>query len=160
MSEEQQEEVTENTEEVQDFDLGEAIAMHIANMSPTEKEMQLRILLLLNQSARFQQFMNDNFDIHTSVNHENQEIDIAVIEKPLVKEVEFKGGELSLDVAKSLKAQMFLKGLGVEKTADAIKKLYEILGGTEENAIIASASDADINKEIAAQKEAAKLIVK
>jgi hypothetical protein len=151
MSEEKKE-----TEEIPTIDLGDIIGDKIASMIPSEKDLYLRILFLLNQSERYIKFIDDNFDIHTAVNDEDKSIDLAVIEKPTVEQVDHKSHELGLDTARSLKAHMYLKSLGVEKSSEAVKKMYEIFGGTDENAIVASATDADISKEIKALRTAEK----
>lgn len=146
-------------EEIPTIDLGEAIDSYVENMTAAEKDVQLRIILLLRQSETYCDFVDSHFDIHTALHHDTKEIDIAVIEKPRVEEVEHKSHELGLDTAKSLKAHMYLKSKGVENTSEVVKKLYEIFGGTEENAIVTSATDADINKELEAIKASKKILL-
>lgn len=149
--------IIESMEEAEALKLGETIDERIANMLPAEKDLWLRVMFLLNASQRYTDFIDENFEIHTAVHEETKSIDVAVIEKPAVKEVEFKtGGDLQLDVQKSLKAQMLLKKNGCENTADVLKGIYEILTNTPIDELVTSASDADINKELEAVKAANK----
>jgi hypothetical protein len=154
MSEEEKEEAGAN--------LDEEIAEYISGMSETDKEVQLRIMLLLRQSHAFCKFVDDHYDIHMAVNHDTKSVDLAVIEKPTVKEVEFKPEGFTLDVAKSLKAQMILKHNDCKNTAQVVKSIINIITGQDGEGkpeLITSASDADIDKELQAQKTASKIIL-
>lgn len=147
---------TENIENTE-VDLGSLIDDQVAAMGPAEKDLYLRMLFLLNQSERFTKFIDDNFDIHTSVNDEARSIDLAVIEKPDVKEVAFKTVGMELDVAKSLKAQMILKHNGCKNTAACLKSIVQILTGQsldDKPKLVTSATDADISAEVQAKKAA------
>ena len=151
--------MSEETKEAANID--DLINERISGMSSAEKDLYLRILFLLNQSDRYVKFIDSNFDIHTAVHEETKSIDVAVIEKPLVKETEFKTGELELDVAKSLKAQMILKHNGCKNTAQVMKSIVNILTGgalkEDKPKIVTSASNSDINKELEVAKAANKL---
>ena len=153
------EELIESTEEALGLDLGKMIDDRVAAMTAQEKDSYLTILFLLNQIPEYSQWIDDNVEIIICVDDEAKKTSVAVIQKPTVKEVEFTAGELGLDVAKSLKCQMLLKNHGVERTADVLKEVYKILRGRDENAIVVSATDSDINKELEAIKAADKFKV-
>jgi hypothetical protein len=167
MSEEEKKEdivegsITLEGEEVPTIDLGEIIDEKIASMPPAEKDLFLRILFLLNQSESYQKFIDDHFDIHTSVNHETEEIDLVVIEKPTVAQVDFRSEGFSLDVPAQLKATMLLKHNGCKNTSMVIKSLIKIITGEDidKPKLVTSATDADINKEIETQKAASKILL-
>ena len=147
-------------EEVPNINLGEAISIKLESMTLAEKDNQLTIMFMLLNIDKFSEFVAENFDIHQSVDHEAKKIHTAVVEKPTVEIVEHKSNELlGLDTQKSLKAHMYLKSVGCPETAAVVKKLYEIFGGTEENAIVSSASDSDIKKELEAMRTANKFKV-
>ncbi len=139
-----------------EINLGDLIDEKIAAMQDGEKDIYLRILFLLNQSDRYVKFIDDNFDIHTAIHEEAKTIDISVIEKPDVQEVAYTAGELKLDVASSLKAQMILKAAGCANTAQVLKKVYQALTGGKASKpeLVTSATDADIKKELDAKKVA------
>lgn len=147
-------------EEVPNINLAEAISMKLESMTLAEKDNQLTIMFMLLNIEKFSKFVDENFDIHQSVDHEAKKIHTAVVEKPTVELVEHKSNELiGLDTQRSLKAHMYLKSVGCPETAKVVKKLYEIFGGTEDNAIVASASDSDIKKELEAIRTADKFKV-
>lgn len=147
-------------EEVPTIELSEAISIKLDGMTPAEKDNQLTIMFMLLQHESFEKYVDEKFDIHQSVDHEAKKIHTAVIEKPTVVVVEHKSPELGLDTAKSLKAHMYLKSVGCPETAKVVRKLYEIFGGTDEdNAIVESATDSDVDKELDAIKIADKFKV-
>lgn len=146
-------------EEVPNIELGEAISIKLDSMSPAEKDNQLTIMFMLLNIEKFSKYVDENFDIHQSVDHEAKKIHTAVVEKPTVELVEHKSNELiGLDTQKSLKAHMYLKSVGCPETSAVVKKLYEIFGGTEDNALVTSASDSDIAAELKNIKAAKKLV--
>ncbi|MCF6205309.1 MAG: hypothetical protein L3J47_00250 [Sulfurovum sp.] len=130
-------------------DLGDSIDAKLSSMSPGEKDQQLYIMYLLNSFESFTEFVEKTYDIITSVDHDLKEVNVAVIEKPVeAPEIEAPPATFELDSAMMIKATLYLKGKGVTDTSSIISKLASIFGGVEENALVTSATDADIQKEL------------
>ena len=124
-------------------DLTKTIDERVAEMEPVQKDLYIRIMFLMSQFPEYAEFVEKHFDIKTKVHHDTKEIDVIVIQKPVEVE-DANVGALQISVEKSLQAQLYLKGKGVQDAATILTDLYEILGGSVEVPLIVSASSGDI----------------
>ncbi len=134
--------------------LDEAISARLDGMTAAEKDLQLRIMFLLNQSEKFLQFVEENFDIQCGANEETKTIDLVVIEKPVAEKIDYRVDGYTLDVPAQLKATMILKHNGCTRTAETLKSLIKIITGEDidKPKLVTSATKADVEKELDIQK--------
>jgi len=141
--------------ESEEFDLGAMLDEAVDAMPQTMKDLWIRTLFLLNQSDRFVEFMDKNFDIQQNVNEETKTIDLRVIE--LEPEAKPPSTGITMDLAKSMKLQLYLKGCGVKNTADAAKAIVSIIVGDNDTVVndgpgIVAASAEDLKQELLKKK--------
>ena len=93
-----------------------------------QKELYLGIFYELNQSKRFVEFLNNNYDIQQIVDEETKTIDVRVIEMPTAR-----GPKLGFDQIRKLHSAVVSAGV-IDATL-LVNKIMTILGQETSNII-------------------------
>lgn len=94
----------------------------LKQVSDAQKDFFLTIFAALNESQRFQQFVEDNFEIQKVIDDESKTISVRVIEKPTTaNRPQITSGHLLKLVAR-------LTSLKIPNPAEEAQKILHLLG--------------------------------
>lgn len=113
---------------------------YIDALSPQEKDLMVSAWILLNQSPRFQQFLDANYNVKYEVDEENKTVNLRV------EELE-EAPSITLTKEKLIYIHHELLNAGVKKGSPVIRKILNILQKPvqDESLII---TDADFEQEM------------
>jgi hypothetical protein len=122
-------------------------------MTPEEIDLQVTAFLLLQQSARFVDFFDKNYELKNDVNHETKTIELLLLEKPPTKEPFLIADDTAAKLSTMLRQEFTISNPG-----KAVQRFMDVLNGKEEPSLIVGATDSDLDKEIAASKVQSSLL--